>query len=238
MPRPLTFRRGIGTGSSSVFGLMPVPDPTLAAVYHDDFFEYTAADWVLGGTGSPGRTTLDNADGGLLRLSTSAAGGDSSTAHWAGGNGAIRRGWTFTAGKRMGIKTRFRISENNVALFIGLADAITPAAGWAATNDFAISAGPGGFGVRVTKAGSSANAANIRPTSFPANTFVELAAIFNGSDQIQGFLNGNLFAELRSSTLISALAPTAAMGVGVGVLNATGVARNVDIDYITVIKER
>lgn len=107
------FPRGLGNvNDAHPFANLAFPDSTNFHNFFEDFDRYTAAQWVVGGVGTPVAPALVAGDGGLLSLVNSAASGDNNWVQQA------VVGWTFTAGKRLFFKGRLNIDDATLASFV------------------------------------------------------------------------------------------------------------------------
>lgn len=84
------------------------PDPTRFAGVNEDFNYYTAAQWTVGGVGTPVAPALVAGDGGILSMANSAADNDN---NWISLGTATVTQFTFSSTKRLFFSARATVDD-------------------------------------------------------------------------------------------------------------------------------
>ena len=97
---------------STTLGKYIAPDPTAAYTWFDDFFNYTAGDWVITTVGAANANIITNAAGGILQITLDAADNDHEYFQWSGTTSStVQEQFLFVTGKRSWGKFRAKINE-------------------------------------------------------------------------------------------------------------------------------
>lgn len=215
---------------ADIFNSLREPDQSLYIRDFDEYVNYLVTDWSTGGVGA-GSTTVQAGLGGLIRLLTTAAGGDN---RWIQRNNP---NFQVVAGKKIFFQCRLAQTDDatNGVLAIGLQIAV-------AANNFLTPVN--GIFFRKNAAQTSiefvSRAAGVETTSGALPNFVLAAAtpyrfqfFYDGQADIWCAINGTPLARITPAAL-----PAVLMGPTIGLQAGTAVARNADIDQILVLQER
>jgi hypothetical protein len=223
---PTRFPGGLTTAKASeTLGMFVDVDPTKYHLYFEDFDLYTAANWTVTETGVGTRATADE-DGGVLVITNAAGVADGNYFQ------LLKQTFTFTVGKKLWFKTRFKISDATLADFIiGLQVRDT--------TPLAVSDGVYLFkptGATTLKGYQDFNSAQVITSLAPlANgTYVTAGFYFDGVSSISWFVNDVMVS--RSSALVTL--PTTSLCVSFCHKNGEAVAKILNLDYILAAKER
>lgn len=228
MGTPARFPHGVtNVAPVSPLAQYGLPDPASWHTFFDDFDKYNAADWVVTETGIATQVLADE-DGGVQLITNAAADNDASFSQ------LVPESFTFTAGKKLIFKARFRASEATQSdLIMGLqVRDITPLA----VSDgvyFQKDDGDALLDFNVTN--TSVTVSRLGVATLVNATYVEAAFYYNGKDEVQVYVDGNLVAAILTSTIA---VPVTELTVSFGVQNGDAVARTMSVDYILVAKER
>ncbi len=215
--------------ASDPFKNLLLPDPTTMATYFNDFHVFAATDWVItlveAGAGTPTQAIADG-DGGILLLTNDIGAADATFLQ------SVGESWVFTPGKRIHFKTRIKVADAlapNIHVGLQIRDT-TPADAAdgvfflkdAASTDLDIVVRKGGTGVVTTSVATVVD-----------DTFIDLAFVYNGVDEVVFFVNG---AAVLNSPVTNL--PTTELTVSFGIKNSTTTAETMSLDYIMSAKER
>lgn len=203
-------------------------DPSKAHQFFDDFDTYTAAQWTVTETDAAATEALLNADGGVLRLTNTAADNDLIAMQKVG------ESFLFDVTKSLWFKALFRISDATQSdLVIGLQ--ITD------TTPLAVTDGVYFLKVDGSAAISLLIVKNSTVTTVPVgtltnNTFYSIGYVFdNRNQEFRIFLNDVLVAK---TSVLTNLPDDEELTISFAVQNGEAVAKTLDIDYIFASKER
>lgn len=205
-------------------------DPTKYHVYWDDFDTTPiAAQWTLtatsAGTGTSAITVPD-ADGGLARITTAANENDGIFAEW------ISETFKLEDGKETFLKTRISVGDAIQSDWIvGLHSTDTTPQD--ATLRFLFESVDGSAAVYFNNDDNTTDTDSGTILTMEDDTFVTLAAYWDGVSKIKVYGNDNLIQTLTDMDV-----PGAEMAVGFGYINGAAGAETADVDYIFVAKER
>lgn len=212
---------------NDIFNSLREPDPTIYNRLFEDFHIYTAAQWSVGGQGTPARAQQAGL-GGLLRLTTTAVSGDNS---WLQ---TINPTFQIVAGKKLFVRARLAPdSAANATSSFGLQPAV-------AGNNFLTPIN----GIYFRKA---AGASTWEFLNRATNVETSTGAIATGADGVQinlGFFYdgaSDLWASVNNAVvarITPAALPSVLMGITFGTQAGTAQARNMDIDQFFVAQER
>ena len=252
MPRNLTSRMPNGVTNASpgqTLSQAGLLDPSWAHVYHNDFDTFAAGDWTITKTGT-GTTALTAADGGALLLTNTAGAADAIYMQLAAA------GFKPATGKDMFFKFQGTLSTiTNCVFYCGfLATTTTPGS----TQDAIYinkATATGALTLRSVIGGITTSAAFPSTCAIVAGTQFELGIHVNDQGDVAAFFNpgtGNAAQQvtpLSSGTAtITARGPvaklsapgltTAVLNPSFGILNSTGAAHTLTVDYLTAIRNR
>ena len=237
MPAPVRYSNGVtNVGPNNPFAELGMLDPTKHIVFHNDFFSYAAADWVIttveAGAGSA-TEALASGNGGLLLVTNDSADDDSDFFQWAGNAGAAIETFKFISGKKTWFKARFKVSDATQSDFVmGLQ--ITDTTPLAVTDGvyFRKDDGDADLDFVVIK-DSTATTASAFATAAD-DTFMTLAFYYNGVDAIKFYKDD---VQLGTSVTTN-LCDDEELAVSFGIQNGAAAAKSMTVDYITCITER
>jgi hypothetical protein len=228
---PTHFTNGVsnvGIGNPLYeFGMM---DPTKWHVFFDDFnHEPLSTEWTItatsGGIGTSAISTPDVA-GGQARITTAADENDGLFAQ------TIGEVFLLADGKKAFVKTRISVGDAIQSDWIvGLHSTDTTPLD--ATMRFAFISEDGAATVLFNSDDNTTDDDSSTIATLSDDTFITLAAYWDGVDKIACYANDVLI-----NTMTSANVPGAEMAVGFGYLNGAAGAETADIDYIFVANER
>ncbi len=205
-------------------------DPTKFHTYFNDFDRYAAADWVITTTeAGAGDATeaLADADGGVLLITNDAASGDNDFFQ------TVAETYTFTPGKRLFFKSRFKVSDATLTSFVmGLQ--VRDISPLAVSDGVYFLKSTGSTAVSFILAKTSTLTTQAAVYTCVADTYMELGFYYNGVDKVTAF---NANAGIYTQTTLTNL-PTTELTVSFGIQNGEAVAKTMSIDYLFVAKER
>ena len=207
-----------------------VLDPTKYHTYWDDFDTTPiAAQWTLTATSAGSGTsaiTVPDADGGLARITTAANEDDGIYAEW------ISETFKLESGKKTWMKCRLSVGDAAQSdWLIGLHS--TDTTPHDATLRYIFESVDGSAAVYFNNDNNTTDSDSGTLHTMVDDTFVTLAAYYDGATTIQLFVD-----EAPVATMTSITVPAAEMAVGFGYINGAAGAETADVDYILVVKER
>lgn len=255
-PQSLTTNNPNGVTNAAPYQTMAqagILDPTWAHVYHNDFDTYTAGDWTVTKVGT-GTAALAAVDGGQLLLTTTTGAAD------AVYNQLTAASFKAVAGKDIFFKFSGILSEiANSVLYAGLIN--TSATPLAPTDGIWISKPTGSGALQLNLTIGSAT----QVIAFPAAAAIVAATAFEVGfhvdylGNVEAFFNPTTGADWQqldpTSSSPGAMTargrvtwtPNASITNGLtqvllnpsfGILNSTGVARTLGVDYVTAVRNR
>lgn len=230
------------------FGDAGIGDPSWCHVYHNDFDVFNTNDWTTTKTGT-GTVALTDADGGALLLTNTTGAADAIYMQIV--NATFK---TAVTGKRTFFKFAGQLSDiANSTFFAGLAQkgATTIAS---ITDGIFISkdtSTTGALTLHVRKSSADVSIALPTTQALVAATAFELGIEVDSAGNVLAFFNPTTGANpISASASASGQArgyvaslpvpalPTALLSPSFGLLNASAAARSLQIDYLTVARER
>ena len=207
-----------------------VLDPTKYHTYWDDFDTTPiAAQWTLTATSAGSGTsaiTVPDADGGLARITTAANENDGIYAEW------ISETFKLESGKKTWMKCRISVGDAIQSdWLVGLHS--TDTTPHDATLRYIFESVDGAAAVYFNNDNNTTDSDSGTLHTMVDDTFVTLAAYYDGGTTIQLFVD-----EAPVATMTSITVPAAEMAVGFGYINGAAGAETTDVDYILVVKER
>jgi len=202
----------------------------------EDFFSYTAADWVVTETDAGSTEAIVSGAGGVLAITNVSAGAtDAAQIQWAGGSGAVVLPAFWDSTKDFLVYAKFKVSDaTNTALLVGLASADTTVVASLPTNGiyFYKASGATSLIASVRKAGTSSS---VTLGAMADDTYVEAALRFNSTlNTWSALLNNVLIGTLTTD----AISPTAGVTPSIGLLNASAVAHVLSVDFMHIAVQR
>lgn len=228
---PTHFSTGVSNTSSGdplyEFGMM---DPTKWQISWHDFIEPPlAAQWTLtavsAGTGTSAFSTPDVAGG--IALMTGAA--NENDGLWAE---TLGESFLMLANKKAFVKARLKVSDATQSDWVmGLhSSSTTPLS---AAMRFLFKSEDGAATVEFNVDDNTTDTDSGTLHTMVDDTFVVLAAYWDGIDKIRCYVNGALTETISSSAI-----PGAEMGVGFGYIAGAAGVDTASFDYLLVINER
>jgi len=200
------------------------------AVYMNDFFTFTAADWTI--------TTTEDGAGSATEVITPAAGGILLLTNAAGDDDLdflqSVETFKFTVGKRLLFKSRFYVTDATQSDFVmGLQ--ITDTTPLDVTDGifFQKDDGDASLDFHVEKNNTASSAAAI--ATIADSTPITVEYYYDGADDnIDYYLNGVLTGTLP----LTNIPDDEELAISFGIQNGEAVAKAMGIDYIKVVQER
>lgn len=232
-------------------GAAGTPDPTWSVMYANDFMTFAAGDWTITKVGT-GTTALTNFDGGALLLTNTTGAADAIYMQLA------TAGFKITPGKALFFKFQAQLSAVNLDVFFcGLAQAGASTIA-SITDGIYIAKATGQAGLTLNSVvGSVTTTVNFpavevltAATTFEVGFMVDylgnVAAFFNpttGSNPISAANAANGQARGRVATLANGASTTPALTTALlapifGLLNSSGVANTMTVDFVAASRER
>lgn len=217
-------------GETNLFADMVQPDPTLFHEYFNDFDTYVATDWVVTETDSNATEALAAGDGGLLLITNTAADNDLVALQ------KTPAAWTFTAGKKMFFRCRFKVSDATQSdLVFGLQVVDTTPLDVTDGIYFLKADGSAAVSVICRKNASTGSTSASSITTLADDTFVELGWYYDGAGTLAYEVNGAVVGSLNAS---SSYLPDTTCTVSFALQNGEAAAKTMTVDYVYVAKER
>lgn len=230
MSAPTRYPNGVtNVGVTNPLGQMGMLDPTKFHVWFDDFNDFVDAQWTLtatsNGTGTSAIAVPDAANG-IAQITTAANENDGIFAEW---DSEI---FLLETGKKTWLKTRFSVGDAAQSdLIIGLHSTSTTPLSAALRFAFITEDGSASVFFNVDDNTTDADSASL--ATLADDTFITLAAYYDGKGTIELFVN-----DAKVATMSNVSIPGGEMAVGFGYLNGAAGAETTDVDYILVVKER
>jgi hypothetical protein len=228
---PTHFTNGVSNTTQGnplyQFGML---DPTQWHVFWDDFnHEPLSTEWTITatsvGSGTSAISTPDVA-GGIARITTAANEDDGLFAQ------TIGETFLLASGKKAFVKTRISVGDATQSdMVFGLHSTDTTPQD--ATMRFQFESVDGSAAIYFNSDNNTTDSDSETIATLADDTFVTLAAYWDGVANIQCFADNVLIDTMNSITI-----PGAEMAVGFGYLNGAAGAETTDIDYIFVANER
>lgn len=226
---PTRYPRGVTNHSvTSLFNKLPTPDPSRLHFFLEDFDQFTAAQWVTGGVGTPVAPALVAGDGGIVSIANSAADNDNNFLQ------QLVTAWTLVSGKQLWFRARGSVSDatqSDLAFGLQIAVAgnnfLTPADGLFLRKDddgltFKLVSRVGGVETLSASLGAIANA-----------TAFDIGFYYDGLGTIYAQLAGNAIQRITPASITAV-----AMRITAGLQNGDANARTLLLDQLFCAKER
>lgn len=215
-------------------GLLRQPDPSVYYNQLFDFFDYTAAQWIVTETQAGATQAVIDGAGGLLALTNTTGASDANQIQWCGAAAAAKLTTYMVSGKDLIMKARFKVSDaTNTAVVIG-----------AATVDTSLAASLPTDGIYFYKASAatsliasvrvSGTSSSITLGSMADDTYVVASLLYSASDdKWTGWLDGSQKGSISSPTN-----PSNGLCTSIALLNASGAAHVLTVDYLNIMVQR
>lgn len=226
---PTRYPSGVtNVGRSTDTYMLPFPDPTRYHVYFNDFDDDLVS-WTETATSVGAGTSaaaIADADGGILRITTAANENDGLFIESQG------ESFKLEAGKKTWVKARFALGDAAQSDFIiGLHSTDTTPLD--ATHRFAFISQDGSAALFFNVDDNTTDADSATIATLADDTFVTVAAYYDGKGNIELFLN-----DAKVDTMTDVDLPSGELAIGIGYLNGAAGAETTDIDFLFLSKER
>lgn len=216
-------------GADSIFADMAMPVPTLFATYFNDFFTYTAGDWVVTETQAGATQALASGSAGWLLLTNSAADDDLN---------ALQKTpamLTLAAAKKTFFSARFKVSDATQSDFVmGLQVVDTTPLDVTDGIYFLKSDGSTSIAIVARKDATTGSTSATGIGTAADDTFVLLEWAYDGA----GVLTYAVDGAVKGSLNIASYFPDSILTVSFGIQNGEAVAKTMTVDYVGVWQER
>ncbi len=224
------FPNGINNATlPSVFEDMGQLDPSKFHNFFEDFNVYNASDWTVTKVGAATESIQDE-DGGVLKLTNAAADDDSDFLQFA------NEVYKFETGKAIFFKSRFKISEViQSELIIGLQIRDTTPLEVTDGVFFRKNDGTAVLNFRSEKNNVSTGTFADNITTLVNDTYITIGFFYNGSDKIFFFVDDKLMGSIPTNIN---LPDDEELTISFGIQNGEAALKTMSTDYIFVAKER
>lgn len=212
----------------SIFADMIQPVPTLFTSYTNDFYTYTAGDWVVTSTGVTTQA-LTAGGGGLLLLTNSAADNDLL---------ALQKTpamLLLDTAKKTFFSTRFKVSnatQIDIAVGLQVVDTtpldVTDGIYFLKVDDAAT------VDIICRKDATTGSTSASAIATMANDTFILLEWAYDGAGKLTYAVNGTVSGSLS----IASYFPDTVLAVSFAIQNGDAVARTATVDYLYVAQER
>ena len=255
-PDSLTTRHPNGVTNAAygqTMGNSGIPDPSWAHVYHNDFDTYLASDWTVTKTGT-GTVALTAADGGQLLITNTAGATDAIY------NQLTVAGFKVVSGKDIFFKLKGQLSDvTNSVFYAGLISTTTTPLTLGDGIYISKPTGSGAVQLNCVIGGVAtittfpAAALMVAATDFEIGIHVDylgnVEAFFNPSTGADWQQLGTQSSSAGAMTVRGRVAAVANASItggltavvlnpSFGLLNSTAAARTLQVDYVTVVRNR
>ena len=231
---------------TSVLGNLPYLDPTRHHVFFDDFNTYAAADWVVTETAGGATQATLSGDGGHLALVNTAGDDDVNSLQQAFPS------FTFTAGKALAGKIRFKVSDATQSdLLIGLFAVDTSPIASAPTDGFGFLKSDAAATILFEVGTSSVYGTTAALATLADDTFYTFGWYCTGRAYVKPSDGLSYYAFdvyggtghdpafiTRLEVLTTAMPGATVMAPTLCLQNGEAVAKTLTVDYILISKER
>ena len=213
----------------SIFGDMAQPVPTLFATYFNDFFTYTAGDWVVTETQAGATQALTSGDGGWLLLTNSAADDDLNALQKTPAMILL------SPTKKCFFSSRLKLSDATQSDFVmGLQVVDTTPLDVTDGIYFLKADGSTSISIVSRKNASTGSTSATGIGTLADDTFILLEWAYNGAGTLTYAVNGTVVGALT----ITDYFPDTILTVSFAVQNGEAVAKTMTVDYVYVAEER
>lgn len=204
------------------------------ATLFTDFFSLVSGDWTTTVAGT-GTATVGNEAGGILNMVNSGTDNHAISMQWAGGTGATKETFKFTAGKKLLFTVRASINDVVASdFFAGLIITDTDFEG-GVTDGIYFRKLNGSSDLYLVVEKDSAETAVKLAVTLVNNTFVTLEFYYDGTDdKIKAFADGKPVGAAAITT-----APNdEELALSVAIQNGAGAIKSAKIDFIGASQQR
>lgn len=213
----------------NLFADLKKNDQTLYHERFEDFDAYVAADWVVTETQVAATQALAAGDGGLLLLTNTAADNDLVALQ------KTPEAWTFTVGKAMFFRARFKISDATQSDFVmGLQVIDTTPLDVTDGIYFLKVDGSTAIDIVSRKDATTGSTTATAIATLVSDTFISLGWYYDGAGKLLYAIDGTV----KGSLTVTNFLPDSNVTVSFALQNGDAVARTMTVDYIYVAKER
>jgi len=219
----------------SIFNDLPFPSQLGYHVFFDDFDSYTAGDrWVVTETDGGAGQALTPGDGGIIALANSATDNHIDQIQTVANFDVV-------LGKKLFLQARFALDEViQVDFAIGIQNSMADGCTLATATDGVFFLKPDGaatldFHFRQSNADAAHAATTAAVATLVDNTYIVVAAYYDGGDRCYYAINGVIGGFL---TIATTHLPNLTCAPVISLRNGEGSAKTATIDYIYVAAER
>lgn len=219
--------------TTASMGRAKMLDPSRYHVFFDDFDNFTAADWIITRVGTTPTEVVQNEDGGVLKLTISAADDDSDFLQYSGNTSSTTvETFKWEASKDMFFKVRLKVSDATQSdLVAGLQ--ITDTTPLDVTDGFFFIKSDGS--TSITFRSEKNDTADTVTVGTCTTSYMILAFYYDATDRkFHVYFND---VEVGTCGTTNAC-DDEELTVSFGVQNGEAVAKNLSVDYILAGKER
>lgn len=216
---------------TNALGTYIAPAPSYSDEFFDDFNSLFSGAYTNTTTGS-GTAVIQNAAGGILLLTNSAANNDAQYLQYAGGTGATVESLAFVNGQRTWFEIAFQISNaTNAAIVAGLQ--ITDTTPEAVSDGVWFSKAAATTSVSFNVAKSSTVTTNTAVTNLANATQIVLSFYYDGAQNLIYYVNG-----IQAGKSVLTNLPIHTLTPSFGIRNGTAAVTTMSVDYIFAAYER
>lgn len=214
---------------SSIFADMMQPVPLVFASYLNDFYTYTAGDWVVTETDAAATEALTSGDGGLLLVTNTAADDDLVALQKTPAMQLL------SLTKKAWFSCRFKISDATQSDFVfGLQVVDTTPLDVTDGIYFLKSDGSTSIAIVSRKDATTGSTTATGIGTLADATFIQLDWYYNGDGQLYYAVNGTVIGSLA----ISSYFPDTITTVSFALQNGEAVAKTMTVDWVYAVQER
>lgn len=214
---------------TDIFANFPAPVATQMATYFQDFFAYSAGDWVVTETNASATQALTAGNGGLLLVTNTAADDD------LVGMQKTPAMITMAATQQTWFSARFKVSDATQSdLVFGLQVVDTTPLDVTDGIYFLKSDGAATYSVICRKDATTGSTSASAVGSLADDTYVVLQWYYDGAGYLYYGANGSLLGSLS----VASYFPDTGMTVSFALQNGEAVAKTMTVDWVGVWQER
>jgi hypothetical protein len=230
---PTRYPKGVTNVSPTrPHAFMGIPYRAKYHEFFDDFDNYEADQWVSTVTGS-GTSVVQALDGGILKLTNSAADDDAIFSQWSGDDaaGGIIT-WSFETGKQLWFSARFSVSDATQSdVVCGLQSIDTTPL--AVANGVFFRKADGSATMTLVACASSVEL-TVNCGTLVTDAMTEWAFYWDGVATLEAYKDG-----VKQAILVPAASlPSVVLAQSFGVQNGEAVAKSMSVDFLSVVKDR
>lgn len=240
MAAPTRYPSGVGNSApNSAMGMLPFPDPTKFHTFFDDFDNFEADQWVIttvdGGTDSAQVIAVNDADNGVLTVTTNDADDDAENIQWSGDDASgVTETFLFASGKPAWFKARFKLSDATQSdMVIGLCVTDTDVVGGVVDGVFfRKDDGDALLDFVVTKDSAATTATGI--ATLADDTWVVAAFYYDGKNSFEAYVD-----DVKVATSVATNMPdNEDLAITIAVQAGEAAAKTLSVDYVFASKAR